>query len=64
MGESVADGYYGGGHLASSKRPVVTCVNHTPTPQLASNFDKKDLWSLVDLKDLTFSMIFQKHISP
>ena len=33
-------------------------------PNLTSNFDKKGLWSPVDLKDLTFSMIFQKHISP
>ena len=30
---------------------------------LTSNFDKKGLWSFVDLKDLTFSMNFQKHIS-
>ena len=33
-------------------------------PNLTSNFDKKGPWSAVDLKHLTFRMIFQKHISP
>ena len=31
---------------------------------MTSYFHLKGLWSPVDLKDLTFSMIFQKHISP
>ena len=43
-----------------------TLVNYTPTsqfPNLPSNFYKKGLCSPVVLKNLTFSMIFQKHIS-
>ena len=34
------------------------CCNKNRIPNLISNFDKKGLCSAVDLKDLTFSMIF------
>ena len=51
--------------LVETSKGLVSPVWIIPQlPNLTSNFDKKGLWSPVVLKHLTFSMIFQKHISP